>query len=65
MNLWVCRRVNRNIGVDLRINGIKINKDEVVIILGLRGCNTLVSFYFFFFYFPCWFKWINPLIFCR
>ena len=50
MNLWVCRRVNRNIGVDLRINGIKINKDEVVIILGLRGWNALVSFYFSFFF---------------
>ena len=50
MNLWVCRRVNRNIGVDLRINGIKINKDEVVTILGLRGWNALVSFYFSFFF---------------
>ena len=29
--------MNRNIGVDLRIDGIKINKDEVVTILGLRG----------------------------
>ena len=30
------------------------------------GKFAFVSFYFsFFFYVSCWFKWINPLIFCE
>ena len=62
--------MNRNIGVDLRI---KINKNEIATMLGLRGWNALVvssSFFsflenlrlfsfIFFFYVSCWFKWIE------
>lgn len=50
--------------------------DAVATMLGLRGLVVSSSFFFFsekfafvFFYFSfyvsCWFKWINPLIFCR